>query len=392
MANDKYTALVEELIAKDALKKAVISKYKKAQDGKKKSVLIPFIKDTERFYQLETFYTDGKARHINMSGAEAKELLLSAPALAGQINLITESGSLDVLVSSKGAIHISGRLDDVVTAAARSGHNKKKNYILDPINHSSFLMPLGICDEKGGIIEKKRSKFRQIERFLEIVDASYEKLPKKKELCICDLCCGKSYLTFALYYYLVKIKNRSVKMYGVDLKPDVIDFCAALSERLGFTGLDFLCGDVSKFDPEREVDAVVSLHACDIATDFVLAFAVKHKAGFIFSTPCCHHEMMKQINCGELSFITGHSLYAQKLCDAATDALRVLMLEANGYDVETVELIDPEETPKNVLIKAHYVGISDTRKREKLEKYASACDFLGVSPYLARLLENVGRQ
>ena len=386
MSKEKYISLINRVLTEGALKKAVISKYRSSEQGITKSTLTPFVKGGEKLYQLESFYKDGKARHINMSAREAFECLEKAPEISRQINVITTGGNIDVLVSSKGDIHIAGKIGELKEVAV-THHDKKKNYILDVNEHKEFLAPLGICDENGKMIEKKRSKFRQIERFLEIVDSSYEKFPDDRELCICDLCCGKSYLTFALYYYLVNIKKRKITMYGVDLKPDVIEFCASLSEKLSFENLHFLCGDVSKFDPEREVDAVVSLHACDIATDFVLSFAVKHKAGFIFSTPCCHHEMMNQISCKELSFITRHSLYAQKLCDAATDSLRALMLEAHGYDVEIVELIDPEETPKNVMIKASYVGISDAKRREKLEKYDAVCEFLGVSPYLARLLD-----
>jgi len=229
-------------------------------------------------------------------------------------------------------------------------NNREKQYILN--GNEPFLIKLEISDKNGRVHDKKRAKFRQINRFLELVRDVEDKLPADGILRICDLCCGKSYLSFAVYHYFAIIKGRNVRMTGVDLKPDVIEFCSATAKDLGFDGLEFLCGDVGKYQTDDHVHLVVSLHACDIATDLVLSRALAFEADVILSTPCCHHAMSPALACPELDFIAKHSILRQKLCDAATDALRLKILEAHGYTTTALELIDPEETPKNVLLRA----------------------------------------
>ncbi|MDY3925462.1 MAG: SAM-dependent methyltransferase [Eubacteriales bacterium] len=188
-------------------------------------------------------------------------------------------------------------------------------------------------------------------RFLELVRDCLGHLPPAGPLRICDLCCGKSYLSFAVYHYFAKMLGRDVRMTGVDLKPDVIAYRTDVAQKLGFDGLKFLCGDVSRYEADGPVDLVISLHACDIATDFVLERAVAWRARVILSTPCCHHELNHRIDCPPLAFLTDHSMLRQKFCDAATDALRLKYLEAHGYTTAALELIDPEETPKNVMLR-----------------------------------------
>ena len=202
-----------------------------------------------------------------------------------------------------------------------------------------------------------------------------------------DLCCGKSYLTFAVWHYLTSVKGREVEMHGVDLKPDVIAFCSGLAERLGCAGLDFACQDVGKLKIEGRPALVVSLHACDTATDLVLAAAIRSQARVILSTPCCHHEMMRQLNAPSLAFIR-HSMLKQKLCDAATDSLRALRLEAEGYETEALELVDPEETPKNIMLRAVYRRPDEEKRRALLAEYDRAAKLLGCDPTLRRLLDN----
>jgi SAM-dependent methyltransferase len=305
-----------------------------------------------------------------------------------QTNVIATDGQCEIKISKKGKIFVLNKISSSSPSTEAESHNRQKNYILASApGHERFLYLLGLASESGRILDKKQSKFRQINRFIEHLDDVYAKLPGTGELTVCDLCCGKSYLTFAVYYYLTAIKGRKIKMYGVDLKKDVIAYCTEVADRLSCTDLEFICSDISKFSCEK-IDLVISLHACDIATDIVLGYAIKHRARVILSTPCCHHEMMNQINCAELSFITKHSMLSQKLCDAATDSLRCLMLEANGYSVEALELIDPDETPKNLLIRA--ILDPDIRE-EKLVSYRSqyelACRLLDVDPYLKKLME-----
>lgn len=354
----------------------------------------PFEKKGAPFIQFETFTRDGKALHENLP-------LLKASAVAQerfvhsyrQCNLITANGECEIKISKSGHRLIRNRIKDAAGASslpAYSPHNKEKNTILQEGTYYPFLAALGVCDERGRIFDRKRAKFKQINRFLEIIDDVYPQLPAQGPLIVCDLCCGKSYLTFAAYHYFTKIKGREITMYGVDRKADVIEFCQKTAEKAGAEHLYFSCGDVTRFSCER-ADMVLSLHACDIATDIVLSQAVKMKAQIILSTPCCHHEMMGQLSCPPLGFLEKHSLLKQKLCEAATDALRALRLEAEGYKVTTLELIDPEQTPKNMMIKAIRKNIGGQKRAELLMQYRQACDFLGVSPALDKMLISIDK-
>lgn len=252
----------------------------------------------------------------------------------------------------------------------------------------AFLYHLGITDEGGRILDKKRPKYRQINRFLELVDDIYDTLPADGPLVIYDLCCGKSYLTFAVYYYFTVIRGREIVMRGVDRKPDVIAYCNETAAALGMNRLSFSCGDINAFEPPagEHPQLVLSLHACDIATDIVLMNAVRFGAKVILSTPCCHHEVFHGMQSETLSFMTRHSMLGQKLADAATDGLRCLWLEMQQYDVQTMELIDPEETPKNMMIRA--VRRKQPRPEAALEalrrQYDDACALIGFVPYLGR--------
>lgn len=347
----------------------------------------------ELFVSLETFLRDGKAIRKNHPASEAAleqtVSLLTETALCGyrQINLICEEMTAEILVSDKGKLHITETKKRLARIDIPS-HNRVKRYLLEEGKHSELLIKLGLSDQNGKLHDKKRAKFRQINRFLDHIDAIYGELPRSGELCVCDLCCGKSYLTFAAYWYLTVCKGRSVAFYGVDLKADVIDYCASVAEELGWTGMHFSVGDVSLFTPPRQPDLVMSLHACDIATDYVLAGAVRTGARVILSTPCCHHELNRQISCPELDIICRHSMLKQKLADAATDALRAQMLELCSYQVTVCELIDPEETPKNLLIRAvkRREKLSDDESSRLLSEYDAACRLLGVTPSLRTLL------
>lgn len=381
---DAILAILQEELFEHTLEKIVFSRpYDKHV---KKAITKLFKKGNDIFCQIESFTVDNKAKHENIPLADAPARLLAmAIGEFVQTDIFSKNGFCEILASKNGHIHIADKRKkkEKQEPVAVAEHNREKKYLLDAKEHASFLSLLGVCDEKGRIFEKKRSKFRQINRFLELLNDVYDKLPREGKLTVCDLCCGKSYLTFAVYYYLTTLKNREVVMYGVDLKEDVIAYCESVAKTLGCEGLHFLCRDITAFTLDQTVDMVVSLHACDIATDIVLDFAIRERARVILSTPCCHHEMMRQISSPTLSFMTDHSMLKQKLCDAATDALRGLKLEASGYSVDMPELIDAEETPKNLMIRAvrcekrNLAGEQIARKR-----YMNACEFLGVSPYL----------
>ncbi len=341
--------------------------------------------------QFETLHTDGKATHVNVSAESAGEYAERIFREGyRQADILAAGGSCTVLISSSGAMHIKNNIKNAPAAEIRQ-HDSEKHYILNEKSAYPFLYLLGISDENGRVFDKKRAKYRQINRFLEIIGDIYDKLPQGR-LILCDLCCGKGYLTFAVYWYLTEKMGRTADMYGVDLKSDVIAECSDFAQRLGFTGLHFIHGDAYNFTPPGRPALVISLHACDTATDIVLAGAVKQEAEVILSTPCCHHELNSQIDCPPLAFITEHSILRQKLCDAATDALRTLRLQAEGYDAAAIELIDPDETPKNVLLRAvrNKKNLTAGMKEALLKEYEDACTVLGAAPMLDRLLRNTG--
>ena len=338
------------------------------------------------FLALERFCTDGKALHQNIPAEDAAAVVAEmVPSQYQALNIQTPSGNCEVKVSKKGKITVLDRIKRNAAAPVELTHNRKKQYIIPDDEPVDFLMALGVQDEKGRIFDKKRSKFRQINRFLELVADVESSIITGRELYILDLCCGKSYLSFALYYYFTRIKGCQVVMDCVDLKADVIEFCDAVAKKLNYTGLHFVAGDIRSFEIRRAPDLTVSLHACDIATDIVLAKGIDSGSRVILSTPCCHHEMMHQLKArGEATdFLLEHSILKQKFADAATDALRCKVLQIMGYEVGALELIDPEETPKNVLIRAVKSKNPNPQKiaQYKLE-YEQLCQMLNIHPYL----------
>jgi len=357
---DTQKELVELLtlaVERKAIKKAIFSK---PSDSAEQKTILTFRRIGQKeILQAERFCTDHKVLHENISieNADGADRLVQLIKSHGQINLLTGEGDCEYRRSKKGNSDVllgadklrKKLLGKTVSAADAQGNNRNKNYILT--GDEPFLRHLGISDQNGRIHDKKQAKFRQINRFLELVRDCLPSLPREGTLRICDLCCGKSYLSFAVYHYFANVLQRDVRMTGVDLKPDVIEHCNSVASALGFDGLEFLCGDVSAYDASEKVHLVVSLHACDVATDLVLERAVAWNTDVILSTPCCHHELNHNIDCEPLSFITQHSMLRQKLCDAATDALRLKFLESRGYSVCALELIDPEETPKNIMLR-----------------------------------------
>ena len=308
----------------------------------------------------------------------------------GQINLLTELGDAELKVGKKGTVALGldklmrkFQANDSGFEAVFEALDNKKNYMLK--GDEPFLIALGISDKSGRVHDKKQAKFRQINKFLEYTDELYAELPEAGELLIYDLCCGKSYLSFAVYHYFTVIKKRKLRMLGIDLKRDVIDFCAAKASELGYTGLTFITDDITNTPKDKVPDMVISLHACDIATDIVLDTAIKLGARAILSTPCCHRELSTKINAKELSFVTAYPKLKRTLCDALTDALRLKRLEALGYEASATELVDPEDTPKNTLIRAIK---RNNGTRAKKNEYEALLSFLlgeGAGDYIGRL-------
>ena len=274
-------------------------------------------------------------------------------------------------------------------------HNRKKQYVLEEGVPVPFLVQLGVMTPSGAVVKARYDKFRQINRYLEFVEDIVDTLPKERELRIIDFGCGKSYLTFALYYYLHEKKGLDVRITGLDLKADVIAECSRLAKSFGYEKLEFLHGDIADYTGTDEVDMVVTLHACDTATDYALYKAIKWNAKVIFCVPCCQHEVNKQINDSERACLMKYGLIKERVSALYTDALRANMLEEQGYKTQVLEFIDMEHTPKNILIRAVKTGPrmlpKGFRKQKEAKKessdYREVMHEIGVDPTLHRLLD-----
>ena len=327
-----------------------------------------------------------QASQENMTLPDAPERLTALVGQFDQINLMTTAGNCELRRAKSGKETLLGATpiqkalnggDNTPKKITIGGNDKVKRRILS--GTEAFLMELGVSDQNGRVHDKKQAKYRQINRFLELIRDVESNLPAEGTLNVADLCCGKSYLSFAVYHYFTAIKGRTVRMVGVDMKAEVMAECDTIARNLGMEGLSFVCGDVTRYEfPEgAQVHMVISLHACDIATDIVLEKATEWGAKVILSTPCCHHDLNRRLNSPALSFVAEHSMLRQKLCDAATDALRLKKLEANGYDVTALELIDPEETPKNIRLRGiRRYSPDSARCRKAAEEYRAAYEFL----------------
>lgn len=263
-------------------------------------------------------------------------------------------------------------------------HNRRKNYLLDENTVHPFLVRLGVQTPEGQVRSRHQDKFRQINRFVEFIDDSLRYLPKDQTIRILDFGSGKSYLTFALYHYLHVEKGLDIKVTGLDLKKEVIEECQMIANDLQYEHLEFLVGDINDYNEETAVDMVVTLHACDVATDMALARAVKWGAKVILSVPCCQHELFSQIEAPNLDIMLQHGLMKERFSALATDAIRAELLTLVGYDTQLLEFIDIEHTPKNVLIRAYHTG----RKpgKDRFERYLTFRDMLGAKPFLEKEL------
>lgn len=265
-------------------------------------------------------------------------------------------------------------------------HNRKKNYLLDDSTPYPFLVRLGVQTEEGKVKKQKYDKFKQINRFVEFIDDALDYLPKDRQVRILDFGSGKSYLTFALYHYLKIEKGLNICVTGLDLKKEVIEECAQIAADLGYTDLEFLVGDINDYNKETSVDMVVTLHACDVATDMALARAVKWGASVVLSVPCCQHELNRQLNAPSLDVMLQHGLIRERFAALATDSIRAEILSLVGYDTQLLEFIDMEHTPKNILIRAYLTGNKPTN--EQRARYAAFVALLSAQPFLANELKD----
>lgn len=342
-------------------------------------------------YQAERF-VGTKAYHQNVFAAELPNLLVSALTEDfRQLELETAQHRLTALVSKKGKVTVREKKKAAAPTQENAfSHDKQKQYILPQDEPVPFLVELGVQTPDGRVVKAKYDKFRQINRYLEFVRDILPALPKEegRAIQIIDFGCGKSYLTFALYYYLKVMNNYDIRVIGLDLKRDVIENCQALADKFGYDGLKFLVGDISSYDGADSVDMVVTLHACDTATDYALAKAVQWGARVILSVPCCQHELNRQIGCDVLAPVLGYGLIKERMAALLTDAIRANLLEEQGYDTQILEFIDMEHTPKNILIRAvkrkHIKYNAGKRNHDKLIQME---ELLHVKPTLQTLLE-----
>ena len=368
----------------------VILSNPSSKDGVIKICARPVLKNKSLLFQIEE-YTKTQVFHKNLTAGDAGSYLTgklssdASPQTAAFKNALVETKSFtaNVLVSKKGTITIKKKMNTSTKQPKISlSHNRKKKYILEEGIPVPFLIDLGVMTQNGSIVNAHYDKFRQINRFLEYIEDILPSLPTGRELRILDFGCGKSYLTFAIYYYLKVLKGYPVRITGLDLKEDVIRHCNELAVKYGYDKLEFLCGDIAYYDGCSQVDMVVTLHACDTATDYALAKAVGWGAKVILSVPCCQHELNKQMKNDLLSPVLHYGILKERMAALMTDGLRAQILEANGYRTQILEFIDMAHTPKNLLIRAVYNGHCADNKAQ-IDELLAAFD---VNPTLYRLL------
>lgn len=303
-----------------------------------------------------------------------------------QLQLFHGQAVVNALVSKKGKVTIKCKKREEPTRSNGDlSHNRKKRYILNPEKKVGFLVDLGVMTTDGKIVKARYDKFRQINRFLEFIEDVLWKLPKDREITIVDFGCGKSYLTFAIYHYLKELKGYDVRILGLDLKEDVINHCNRLAAKYGYEKLHFHQGDIADCDFKDHVDMVVSLHACDTATDYALLKAVSWGASVILTAPCCQHELNGQMKNDILHPVLSYGVIKERMAALFTDGLRAGLLEEQGYETQVLEFVDMDHTPKNLLIRA----VKSVKRRGESKELRACMEFLQVSPTLDTLLKQL---
>lgn len=386
---DELLKVLQETINQD-LFQIILSNTRDANQATK--VKVRPVKIKEQLLFQETLYRGTQVFHQNFSEKEMVERIQNyLEGLFKQGEIKTVSEEVTVLVSKKGKITVKRKKQAFPESNIKSDaeqklqHNRTKQYILMDGQPVDFLVGLGVQTPDGRVTKNRYDKFRQINRYLEFIEDVLEELPKDRTIRIIDFGCGKSYLTFAMYYYLHELQHRDIEVTGLDLKADVIRHCNELAQNLGYTHLHFEKGDISTYDGADAVDMVVTLHACDTATDYALEKAIKWGANVIMAVPCCQHEINKQIKSEMLKAVLKYGLIKERMSALITDALRANLLEQQGYDTQILEFIDMEHTPKNLLIRA--VKRKGMQARKKRNDITKVTELLQISPTLERLLK-----
>ena len=393
---EKENILFESIknIQEDKLIKIVFSDRKSGDFNK--VIIKPIILKSVKNIQIESF-KDNKAFHKNIDLNNLKELEDNLKEYIDnfkQILLQIEGSDISFIRKKE---NFSRKEKESNLIKTSNEHNKKKQYILNEGDKIDFLIELGLMSVEGKILKSSFNKFKQINKYLEFIDDVIEELKAKKlitnHINVLDFGCGKSYLTFALYYYLKNYrKDLTFSIVGLDLKKDVIEFCNKLAKKLNYENLEFLNGNIKDYDKSKEVDLVFSLHACNNATDYSLEKALSLDAKAILAVPCCHHEFFEKIQKNKnsefyntLKIMADNGVVLDKFATLATDSFRSLSLELCGYKTKMIEFIDMEHTPKNILIKA--IKSKSSNLKEKLVEYNKLKEFLGIKPLLEDLIK-----
>lgn len=344
------------------------------------------LRHAEGVYYVEK-YTATQVFHDTLSYTQAQALLSSLLGSAFRnLNAWTSTTEYSIQISKKGKVLFLEKENALPSPPAQSTHNRQKNYLLAQGTHIAPLVDMGIFTKEGKVVQSMYDKYKQINRFIEIVDDEVRKSTKTK-LRILDFGCGKSYLTFVLYHYFTQIRALDVEMIGLDLKEDVIKKCNAAAQKYGYSSLRFEVGDISTYATPDDIDIVITLHACDTATDYALHHAICRHAGMIFSVPCCQHELNAQLSSDALSLLSRYGLVKERFSALLTDAIRCNLLEHCGYKTQIIEFVPFDHTPKNLLIRAVKKG---TRSKTALSEALRAVAEFNVDPTLLRLLKSSG--
>ena len=382
---EELKTAINEITADDIIKIVVSNKLNKDVEYNKITFLL---KDNtkKQYYQIEK-YTDKQVFHENINKEEIEDKLLEMVSNNyKQLSAWSETTTYDLKISKKGKIFLGKKKGDNAKLANKS-HNREKNYILKEGMIIQPLIDLGVFTKEGKVVNSKYDKYKQINRFIEMVDDEIKKTDQE-ELTILDFGCGKSYLTFVLYYYFVEIKKIKVNMIGLDLKADVIKKCNEIAKKYNYENLKFELGDINGYKYTNNVDMVITLHACDTATDYALYNAIKWNAKMIFSVPCCQHEFNAQMESDNLSLLTKYGIVKERVAALMTDAVRANLLEAVGYKTQLLEFIDISHSPKNILIRASKSKVSKDKKEKALLEVDNLIKEFNFNPTLYKLLKD----
>lgn len=362
-----------------------ISQPRQKSDGLKRVKLKPVGLRGELHIQFEYQY-ERILNHENVTLDDLQNKVKELLERFRQVHVEFSNEKVHIQLSKK--FKVLWKSEQVLTEKVVDlSHNRQKNYLLDEKTAHPFLVRLGVQTADGKVKKQHHDKFRQINRFVEFIDDSLAYLPTDRTIRILDFGSGKSYLTFALYHYLHIEKGLNIKVTGLDLKKEVIEECSTIAKDLNYEHLEFLVGDINDYNEETAVDMVVTLHACDVATDMALGRAVKWGAKVILSVPCCQHELFSQIESPTLDVMLQHGLIKERFSALATDSIRAELLSLVGYEAQLLEFIDMEHTPKNILIRAYQTGHEPTKEQQL--RYKEFRNLLNAKPFLEKELGNL---